>query len=127
MFQLTDKSYTLEEFVLAQMAQRDMSARQFAEFVGVSHSTVNRMLDSRNEIPPSMEVLIKISNATRVNLTTLIQLSYPDIALDEGLSPSAQLLAQQFEELPDNIKDVIMTLINSHSLRVKSNKGENDT
>lgn len=96
---------TLTDFLNDQMIQRQMSARQFAEFVGVNHALINKF---RNNVPseevgyPAMHTLKKISDATGVSLLSLISLTFPDVK-NIGGSIEARVLAEQFSQLaPDD-------------------------
>lgn len=103
--------YAFRNFLEDEMKKRSLSARQFADFVGVGHTTINRLIDPRNVVPPSMEVLLKVSNATKRSLLSLVELAYPNEVSDTNLSPSAQILAQDIEELPDNLKEAVLALV----------------
>lgn len=99
------------EFLEAQMKQRDMSARQFAEFIGVAHSTITRAIDPRSPTSPGLDFLLALAKATGTNLGALVELAYPDVASQTALSAKTLLLAQRIEHLPDKIRTAILTLL----------------
>ncbi len=104
----TTKPITLADFIETEMKDRNMGVREFARFVGVSHSTLSKHLTrKRNRPVPREDLLVKLSDATGVNLLTLFALAYPGVAARTALSPRAMLLAQRFEKLPEAVQDFI--------------------
>lgn len=102
---------SLEEFVQEEMRRRgDLSARQFAELVGVSNTTINRILSDPDYIP-KLNVLSGISDATGINLLSLIELCYPEIVREDNISPSARILAQQIEQLDPIMQEAIAAIV----------------
>lgn len=108
---MDDEGYTLRQFILDQMSDRHMSARQFAEFVGVAHTTINRAVDTRKEPKPSIEFLLSLSKATNVSVLTLLEMAYPDEVKANAVTPSIQVMAQMLSELPENIQQAIHAII----------------
>lgn len=100
-----------KQFLLDEMKRRDMSARAFAEFVGVATSTITRATDEREPAVPGIEFLIKLAQATGVSITALVALAYPEVTLSTRPSPSAQILAQQIEKLPEAQRQIIAAII----------------
>lgn len=101
----------LRTFILEEMRARDMSARQFAEFVGVSHTTINKFTDERSsDQTPSLGFLVRLAEATNTDLIALIELVFPG-ASEMQLSPAAKVLAQRIESLPDEIRIVVESII----------------
>ncbi len=66
------------QFLYEEMKLQKMSVRSFAEKLGVSRDTLNRLLRSKNQ--PDLDVLIRLSGALDINLITLIILSRPEDA-----------------------------------------------
>ena len=100
---------SLKQFVKDEMELRGMkSAREFARFVDVAHVTINRILDERNEQPyePTLDILIRIARATGKDISSIIYMLYPDLK-SNVVSPSANLLAQQIEQLPEDEQRII--------------------
>lgn len=104
-------SYTFRDFLLDEMKRRDMSASKLARFFGVDPSTVTRAIDARDPKSPGFEFLLKVSRATHKNLYALLEIAYPDEINATGLSPSAQILAQQIEELPESDVNAIRRML----------------
>lgn len=101
----------LREFILNEMKRRDMSARAFAEFVGVGNSTINRFVSESNNYAPSLDFLSKLSDATQTDLASLLYLSFPETASRNALSTDARILAQRIEQLPEPVRDAVKAMI----------------
>lgn len=95
---------TLRDFINDEMRRRQMSQRQFADFVGVSHQTISRALDLHAPPEPSLDFLYKLAKSTGTDCCTLFLLIYPDLS---SLSPRARLLAQQIDSLPAELQDIL--------------------
>lgn len=93
------------------MAQREMSARQYALWLGVDPTTVTRAIDMRKPAKPGLEFLLRMSSATKFDIGTLVKLAYPEVDFDSEVSPSAELLARQIEAAPDSVRAAINALI----------------
>lgn len=100
-----------QDFINDELARLEWSQRKLAEALDVAPSTVSRLLDPTEPSKPSLEILIGLSKVTGKSLETLIGLAYPDVALEMQLSPSAMLMAQRFEELPDDIQRTILAIM----------------
>jgi hypothetical protein len=94
---------TLGEFILSAMQMRQMSARAFARFVGVDSKTINGY--------PSVEFLLKLSEATKADICYLMTLLGPNISANIQSDPEALALSRQIEEQPPHIRDAIDALI----------------
>jgi hypothetical protein len=94
------------------MQRREMtSAREFAKFVDVSPTTITRAIDEREPTIPGIDFLIKLSMATKVSISDLVEMAYPDIAMSTRPSASSRVLAQQIEQLPDPVREVVSAII----------------
>ncbi len=108
---------TLKEFIEQQLRDRYMSARQFADLVGVSNTTINRLISSKpnEDRTPKVDVLLKISKATNTSIIYLLNIAYPEIQkpLADAMRTSTDtlLLSQRIEQLPEHIREAIDTLI----------------
>lgn len=102
---------SLAEFVLRQMRERDMSARQFSDYIGVSNTTINRTLDSRYEHTPSMDFLLKLADKTGTSIIAVIELAFPEVSERTGISPEALILAQRLDRLPEGVRDFILKAV----------------
>lgn len=101
-----------KKFLQDEMERRGMtSAREFARFVDVAPSTVTRCIDEKDPAVPGLDFLIKVATATGVSITSLVAMAYPDLTITTRPSPSAQILAQQIEQLPEATQEVILAII----------------
>ena len=108
---MSQTKYSLKEFVIEEMRLRDMSARQFGKFVGVSNTTINRALDLKYTADPTLDFLAKLATATNTSLMTLIGLSFPDALELNQPSPAALIMAQKIEKLPAHLQEAIAAII----------------
>lgn len=103
------RDMNLRDFVQAEMNNRHMSAREFARFVGVTHGTINNVLSFSDEHEPSLKFLIKLAQATNVDVCALIHLIYPDT--ERTVSGYSSLLANRIAELPPQTIEFIERMI----------------
>lgn len=101
---------TFAEFLQQEMRRRDLSVRQFAEVIGIDHSTLSKLMRFEKPPTPSTETLIAVSKATGVSLTTLIALAFPDLKNIE-VTANVLMLAERIERLPPDKRDLIDSLI----------------
>jgi transcriptional regulator with XRE-family HTH domain len=105
----------LAQFILAEMQRHGMSAREFARFVGVSHATINRLVDTRSPDAgqPSVEFIGKLAVATQTPLATLIALVLPHVAdpTDELLDTETLLMARQFQALSEAERKTVLAMM----------------
>jgi transcriptional regulator with XRE-family HTH domain len=109
---------TLGEFINQEMRKRDMSVREFADFIGVTHPTILKFRDhgqTEHVGNPSIDFLIKLARQTNTNLTVLLALAFPDAASLLNVDPSTLILSQRIQQLPDHIRQAIDDLINKYA------------
>lgn len=104
-----------QDFLKTEIKKRQLTPRQFAFFVGVDPSTMTRALDEKKPPAPTVEFVVKVARATHTNAMTLMAMAYPEIAEETNINPSWLLLAQQFEQLPEDFRNVIMAIIRTAS------------
>lgn len=99
----------LKAFLQSELKRRDISMRQFADMVGVSHATISRLVaPDTEEVNVSLEFLLKLSKTTGTPLTLLIKMVDPEVPVETGaLSASGYLMAQRIESLPDDIRAIV--------------------
>jgi|GEM_PF-1934668 len=109
---------TFKHFLLEEMKKQQMSARAFAHWVGITHTTMNRLLDPKDDKPPSLASLVLIARKTKTPMGVLFKLIYPD-AEDDLLrfDPDVIALAQQILELPIEQRDLAESLILGMTLK----------
>lgn len=108
-------SITLGDFILTEMEKRDMSARQFAQFIGVSHGTINRFVDfgSKDVGYPSIDFIEKLAVATQTPISMIMELILPHLANQDIDSPDSEalLIAQQLQRLSEAERKTIYAMI----------------
>lgn len=98
------------DLVEREMRERGMNASQFAHFVGVSHTTIGRIIDPVNPSMPSPELLAKIALATKINLSTLIGILIPSVE-HSYVDPRLLLLAERISKLPEDKRQLMDNII----------------
>lgn len=106
------EQYTFKQFIQDEIDKRG-SQQEFAEQIGVSQSTISRWLNPKKKAEPDLKTLVKLSEVTGKSLEALVGLAYPDVSDKTQPSPSARLIAQSFEKLPEHIQRAIITLVRS--------------
>lgn len=101
---------SLGDFILDDMRRRDMSERQYAEFVGVANSTISRVVkqEDNSKPTPSIEFLAKLSKATRVDLCILVAFVYPELTNTNAQNSIIGALASQ---LPADKQETILAMV----------------
>lgn len=81
-----------------EMAERNMGLREFSRFARISATTLHNCL---TEEPgnPSLEMLIKLSEAIHINLCTLIGIAFPHVKAVP--SPRLAYLLERIDIMPD--------------------------
>lgn len=97
----------LTKFIKQEMKIKDVDQQGFAKLVGVSHSTIGRIINNKDE--PSLATLIKISKGTDADVAMIISLASGQEI--KGVKPESLLLADRIERLPNNIKELIDNII----------------
>ena len=98
----------LSDFILKEMKKRDMSMREFAQFVNVSHATISRAVDPQKNIIPSTDFLAKLADATHTDIATLIAMVFPELT---DLNPEIMLLAMRISQLHPEQQKMIRQLL----------------
>lgn len=96
---------TLGQFIQDEMKRREMSMREFAKLVGVSHKIIGKFRNhginpTYNKRPvgePSLDFLAKLAKATATDLCTLVALIHNDATVAD---PRAGLMAARIAKLP---------------------------
>jgi transcriptional regulator with XRE-family HTH domain len=111
-----ERSYgVLRKFIHDEINKRSISTRAFSELMGISHTTMNRVLNEQpdKQQEPTLDFLVKLATVTKIDLVTLMSITYPDLI---KLSPSgdARVFAEGYEQAPDHIKEAIRALLVTH-------------
>ena len=109
--------YSFRQFLLDQITEKaNGSQRAFADLLGVSNATISRLVDPNRDVRPELETLAKLSRVTGKSLITLLRLAYPE-SVEASTSATAQLVADEFDKLPDAIQTAIITLMRGAKAR----------
>lgn len=111
---MRDAIYTLRDFINDEVRKRNISKREFARRLDVAPSTLLRLLEDDPPVP-TLSVLAKLSEITGVSIETLAALAYPEVADRTRISPTAQVVGQAFEKLPERIQEMILSIIRGNS------------
>jgi plasmid maintenance system antidote protein VapI len=101
------KPMSLGEFLAEDMARRKMTMREYAAWLGVSHSTIGNHINGRSR-GVREPFLARLSEKTGVSMVTLRALADQGFAEQVGLSARALLLAERFDKLPESVQDFIL-------------------
>jgi transcriptional regulator with XRE-family HTH domain len=114
----------LGEFVLKEMQQRSMSAREFARFTGLNHQTVNdflnSMTDNKEREFPSLKTLLRLAQATNTDICALIWLMLPNPESIDKVSAEDIILSQRISQLPPEMKKLVEAMISGAALNASS-------
>ena len=104
---------SLGEFLDQEIRKRQMSVREFAEFVGVTHPTIIKFREhGKADVgSPSIEFLIKLAQKTDTSLVALLAMAFPDAAPLLDVDPAAFILSQRIQKLPKHIRQAIDDLL----------------
>lgn len=109
----------LSKFVWLEIVNRRLSQREFADLVGVSHTTIGRIV--RGEVAdPTLDFLVKLSKATSTDICALIAIIRPD-AFQSGAN--TRLVAERYERLSDAQRKLV-DLVLSGSMIEGDDKGK---
>lgn len=103
---------TLGDFIFEEMNLRNMSAREFAAFLDVPPATINKYLNhgkaetygGKAVGTPSVEFIQKLSNATKVDICTIMELVTGNAV---EMDVRARLLAERIARLPVEDQEII--------------------
>ncbi len=98
-----------------------MSVRQFANFIGVSHTTILNVLEMSDSDRPSFEFLVRLAKATNIDIRELAAMAAPDLVNTTG-SASAAVLSARIQRLNDEQKKIIDRLIAGFTLEGPNDK-----
>lgn len=100
-----------QEFLRGEMKRRDMSMREFGVFVGVSHSTIPRLMDASDPTQPSLDFLIKLALSTQTDIRYIISLVAPEAILAIGVD--SLTLLSEISKLPKHKQAIVHQLISA--------------
>lgn len=100
-------SKLLADFVLGEIDSRRVSLREFADMVGVSHSTLSRLIN-KPDSPISFELLTKLAAATKTDIGIIARLAAPHVAVG---GVDIERLASRISRLPADKRRVVDMVI----------------
>lgn len=107
--------YLLSNFLEDEIRKRQMSAREFAHFIGVSHQTIGKFLDygKRDVGYPSADFILKLAKATNTNPAVIMAMIDPDVPTSESgqYGPDTRLIADQVQQLSDLERRMVQIFI----------------
>jgi len=98
---------TFPEWLRADREGRGLTQNGYADWLGVSHVTVNKY--ERSGVEPEKEFLIIVSSRTNTDIGFLSSIAYPRAV--HNISGNVMELAQRIERLPKVKREVILALI----------------
>ena len=105
------KDYIFQAFINDELKERNWSQRDLARLMGVSSSTISRMLDETKPSKPDVVQLVKLSKALHIGLEALTALAYPEQFEDSNLSARARILGERFDKLPEDVQQAILAIM----------------
>jgi transcriptional regulator with XRE-family HTH domain len=111
-------NYLLSNFILMEIEKRGMSAREFAKFVGVSHTSVNKFLDYGKEDVgyPSVDFILRLAKATNKDVGEIMKLIDPDVPTDDPeLDPQVKIIAERIQRLGERERRMVEKFVQSVS------------
>ena len=108
---------SLGDFIDQEIHKRQMSVREFAEFVGVTHPTILKFREhGKKEVgSPSIEFLIMLAHTTNTSLVALLAMAFPDAAQLLNVDAATLILSQRIQRLPDHIRQAIDDLLSKYA------------
>ena len=103
------------EFLKSEIKQRNVSVREFAVRVDVSHTTILRFIEDNPNKPnvPTVELLEKLSQATGISLNTLLAICFPDTARQLEIDPEVGLITDSISKLPSGSRQMVLKFVRS--------------
>lgn len=114
---------TLGEFIEAELKRRDMSAREFAKFIDVPNTLINKFRNhglsehyaGKPIGDPSLEFLVKLSKATQTDICALLALVVPDAQI---IDPQARIIAQRITRLSPEKRRIVDTFLEGVAVKM---------
>lgn len=103
------KITTLRDFILAEMLQKGMSQRTFAEFIDVNPSTIHRAVRNHDNPEPAIDTLAKLSRKCNVDIRVLIALVAPGEVIETDVE--TLLFAEMVKRLPTVHREIMMRVV----------------
>jgi transcriptional regulator with XRE-family HTH domain len=99
----------LRKVINDELDRRKLSMRELATIVGISHSTLSRIMDeTRTDYSPDTETFVKIAYGINLKASTLMAIVTDE---SEAERDESLLIADQINSLPDSSRQVINQII----------------
>jgi transcriptional regulator with XRE-family HTH domain len=112
----------LGQFVRREMAGRGLNQIEFAALLGVSHTTVGRVLRGKIK-DPSLDFIVKLANATHFDICSIVYLIRPDAFKGP---PAIDIISQQIGRLSETERKLFETLIAGLAANQRKERGDGE-
>lgn len=103
----------LRAFVLSKLREENLTIRQFAKKIGVSHSTIVRILDETLKYKPDLKTLRQIAHGTHVDVFTIIAM-----VTTEDIDVESRLIAQKIATLNEQERTLLRIFLNGLNINL---------
>ncbi len=102
-------------FLKSEIARRNLSVREFASLVKVSHTTIQRFTDDApaRQYVPTLDFLAKLAAGTGVSLNTLLSICFPLVARPPGGDPDIDLIIDGILRLSPEARQMVLKFVRS--------------
>lgn len=114
---------SFRDFLEEQRVARQLSPPEFAEFLGISYTSLRNFTRKENPKAPGRNMLLKIAQATSVPLATLVEYLDPEAAERiRASSGRVQFFAELMDSLDEEQSEIVFTLI--ETMRRQNERGQ---
>lgn len=106
-----DEVKSLSDLIRFEMAARSMTQERFADFIGVTHSTISRTLSG--ETKPSSDTMYKLAITLELDIGIIAALAFPDATRRDGQS---MFLTAQILRMPDQKRNLLTAALLGFSI-----------
>lgn len=108
----SDKKMTaFGEWIMAEAERENLSLREFAARCGLTHGSLSRYTKAygpgEKQSMPGLKEVNKLSQCTGVSVELIFKFLFPDRVDGKPLSARALMVGQRFDEMPQEVRDVI--------------------
>jgi transcriptional regulator with XRE-family HTH domain len=107
--------HAFRTFLKSEMERRNVSIREFASLVKVSHTTIQRFVDDKStkRYVPTLDFLDKLAAATGVSLNTLLAICFPETARTIDVDPDVAMICDLVSHLSLSTRQTVIRFIRS--------------
>jgi hypothetical protein len=106
----------LADFLVQEIQKRGMTNYSFAQFIGVSHTTINRLVDLNEGDAgyPTLDFFVKLAESTQTDIRYLITLVVPEnVLFDTEISEQYLHLSKRIEMVSPPYRKIIELIIDT--------------